>query len=186
MNTTVILLSNYIKNLPTDTEEIHADEFFDENLPLPKIKWRDRIEYIWNPEPFTFSRFTNLTHLFLDLCELTVLPKLPPTLLVLNCAFNDLCELPELPLGLRVLQCENNKLKKLPHIHGLLYHLNCSDNNIEELDVIEQQMHYLNCENNKIKKLWFHPNCNLMYFHCKGNPIQYIENFPSKLLNFSM
>lgn len=181
MNDTLILLSNYINGLPENTEEIIAEDYFVKNSPLPKIKWKDRAHFFCKPEPFTFSKFTNLTHLYLELCKLSRLPKLPHTLIVLNCAYNKIYELPELPFGLRVLQCENNNIRKLPAIHGLLYHLNCSDNDIEELDIIEENMYNLNCENNKIKRLQFHPKCQIMYLKCAGNPIVYIENIPSRL-----
>jgi len=61
---------------------------------------------------------------------LTLLPKLPDGLKILNCHGNQLNMLPELPDSLSELYCSNNQLTVLPDLPSGLFELYCLDNKI--------------------------------------------------------
>lgn len=73
----------------------------------------------------------HVKYLHINRTQLTELPKLPSTLVVLNCDFNRLVKLPPLPSTLIGLSCSYNKLVKLPTLPPNLKGLKCSSNALE-------------------------------------------------------
>jgi hypothetical protein len=70
----------------------------------------------------------DVTELYCQNNQLTVLPKLPSGLTSLECQNNQLSELPDLPVGLTHLKCENNAFP--PYLEEFLSHIciNCLPN----------------------------------------------------------
>ena len=124
------------------------------------------------------ERIANMRDGRLDLSylNLTKLPPLPPTLLVLNCGYNQLIELPQLvsedPSTLVALYCGGNQLTELPQLPSTLVNLDCTDNQITELPQLPSTLNYLGCDGNQLTKLPQLPLA-LAVLECSDSPLQY-------------
>jgi hypothetical protein len=117
------------------------------------------------------------------------LPRLPTTLIELNCGYNNLSRLPELPETLRILKCGSNCLSQLPKLPALtwleihsndfktlrrlpssLNYLSCGSNEMLKLPKLPHYLKRLSCDNNQLTKLNLPPQLEELY--CSQNQIQ--------------
>ena len=124
--------------------------------------------------------FSNLTILICVKLELTKLPKLPETLIELDCSQNKLTILPKLPKTLIELNVSLNLLTKLPKLPKKLNQLTCHRNHLISLPKLPKNLKILDCNNNKLTYL---PELNdkLIYLVCFDNNIQELPFLPSNL-----
>ena len=106
------------------------------------------------------------------------LPRLPTTLIELNCGYNNLSRLPELPETLRVLRCHHNRLTQLPKLPALTT-LSIRANYFETIRPLPKTLVKLCCSFNRLKKL---PRLykNLKELICSNNHLTSLK-LPSQL-----
>ena len=80
--------------------------------------------------------------------QLTCLPVLPPTLVNLNCAYNQITCLPILPPTLVNLNCEYNKITCLPILPSGIIQLMCSNNHLSSLPDLPKTIIEISTKNN--------------------------------------
>jgi hypothetical protein len=117
----------------------------------------------------------SIMHLLIPMNKFTVLPDLShfEHLQELDCDANQLTELPALPVSLMILTCASNQLKKLPILPSALAVLDCAYNQLEELpDVAHcKQLWSINCSYNSIRNIPTELPATLIQFEYSHNPI---------------
>jgi Leucine-rich repeat (LRR) protein len=114
------------------------------------------------------SRFYKLKDLVCSNNQLTQLPTLPPTLIVLYCISNLLTQLPTLPPTLTHLYCYENQLRQLPTLSLALEFLACNNNQLTQLPTLPPKLKYLLCSNNQLTQLPTLPST-LVFLDCRYN-----------------
>ena len=138
----------------------------------------------------------NLEIFIISNTKIKSLPKLPDTLLRLNCGGNNITEITKLPPNLKILNCMLNKriniscelpqslikfdcsygkLKTLPKLPDNLLTLICHDNNLRELPKLPQSLIILDCSRNMLEKV-FHIPKEIKIFNVRDNPNLDITN----------
>ena len=112
--------------------------------------------------------------------NLSYLPKLPESLIELDCSYNKLKSLPELPENLKDLDCNENELQYINKLPKNLENLYCNDNKIYHLPEFPESLITLSCFNNELKSLSELPE-NLIRFICHNNPLDF--PIPHKFYN---
>jgi Leucine-rich repeat (LRR) protein len=148
------------------------------------------------------SRFTNLKELYITKNNFITIPKLPNTLKILDCSWNNsirsfhsippnlvelhcqgnkLSYLPLLPDSLEHLSCGSNKFDFIPPLPSNLKNLFCMNNNLSMLPKLPNTLTHLDCSKNKIKRL---PICsiNLRVFSCSHNKLTEIPKSYSNVI----
>lgn len=89
---------------------------------------------------------TGVTNLYCERNQLTQLPNLPETLILLDCSDNQLTSLPILPDTLVILYCYRNKLKMIPNLPKTLKRLDCDGNPLVKLPTLHEGLEHLICD----------------------------------------
>lgn len=122
---------------------------------------------------------------YLDLSNKSLvnnLPRLPKSLLGLDCSGNLLKELPPLHEGLKRLNFEGNRVAQLPPLPSTLVALNCAANNMVSMgDHLPKSLISLMCYGNLLKSLPPLPD-SLTYIDCYENQIGELPPLPKTLL----
>jgi len=102
-----------------------------------KIKYRLTDEFMLE-DYITFNSFEEINDYdkvlwmlyYSEYCgkSLTLLPRLPNSIVKFYCNYDSLTKLPELPKSLKVLYCGENKLTSLPELPNSLKLLRCNNN----------------------------------------------------------
>ena len=114
--------------------------------------------------------------------RITDLPKLPNSLIELDCMFNRIKNLPKLPDCLIELYCNHNQLEILPELPKLLKKLRCNNNQLKLLPELPNSLKELFCYNNQLKLLPKLPNSLEMLF-CYKNQIEELPMLTNSLKN---
>ena len=127
------------------------------------------------------SRFTNLKELYLKKNNFITIPKLPDTLEILDCSWNNLItSFHSIPPNLVELHCQGNKLSYLPLLPSSLTYLNCNSNNFDFIPPLPSKLEKLFCTNNNLTMLPILPDT-LTYLDCSKNQIKQLPMCSSKL-----
>lgn len=127
------------------------------------------------------SRFTNLQELYLTKNHVNTIPKLPDTLKILDCSWNNsITSFHSIPPNLVELHCQGNKLSYLPLLPSSLIYLNCTSNNFDFIPPLPSNLQKLFCTNNNLTMLPILPNT-LTYLDCGKNKIKQLPICSSKL-----
>lgn len=156
-------LQNYLCSLPDNVDKID----------ISFITVKDITE-------LDLTRFTHVTSFICAHCELKELPKLPDTLLFLNCYSNNIIYLPLLPAKLISLYCSRNMLGSLPNLPRSIEEICCVKNHITELPELPSSLEFLCCGNNRLLELRKLPS-SLLHLECSNNFIKQLPQLPSKL-----
>jgi len=113
--------------------------------------------------------FSSLKFLLCQYNQLTALPVLPLSLVVLECHNNMLTALPALPSGLSNLSCAYNQISVLPALPPGLDVLHCDTNQLISLPVLPAGLAVLYCRNNQLTELDITGLMELEALHCSGN-----------------
>ena len=124
--------------------------------------------------------FNNLKTLYCKDNNLTSLPKLPSTLIMLSCDNNLLLSLPVLPNKMRSISCDYNQLTSLPIMPDSMAVFTCTHNNITSLPTLKPILKYLYCSNNPLSSLPTLPS-KLQYLHCSSNQLTSLPSFSNIL-----
>ena len=131
------------------------------------------------------SRFTNLKELYLVKNNFITIPKLPDTLKILDCSWNNsITSFHSIPPNLVELHCQGNKLSYLPLLPSSLTYLNCNSNNFDFIPPLPSKLEKLFCTSNNLTILPVLPNT-LTYLDCSKNQIKRLPICSSKLHMFS-
>lgn len=98
--------------------------------------------------------------------QLTSLPELPLSLMIMQCDTNQLTSLPSLPPFLSVLNCSGNQLTSLPTLLSILERIDCHDNLLTTIPMLPVNLHRLNCLGNRLEILPEIPST-LFELHCE-------------------
>jgi uncharacterized repeat protein (TIGR01451 family) len=128
--------------------------------------------------------FTNLTDLLVYGNQLTALPSLPNSLLILNCSGNQLNSLPNIPYQLQQLDCSANNLSSFPTLPSTLTHLICSSNPILNWPVLPNSLLNLECNYNQLSTLPALPS-GLEYLDCYMNQLTSLPALPNSISHFN-
>jgi hypothetical protein len=112
--------------------------------------------------------------------QLTILPKLPPTLKTLICDYNNLTSLPTLPDTLKNMWCTNNQLTILPKLPPTLESLYCNYNNLTALPPLPPTLTTLCCNYNNLTSLPTLPD-KLIILNCQNNQLTILPTLPDTL-----
>ena len=93
------------------------------------------------------EHMVDVKYLNVQSLNLKTLPKLPPTLISLDCSDNELTKLPNLPGTLVELNCSENNLIQLPNLSWTLERLDCSDNQLRRVAALPP-LKKLRCKKN--------------------------------------
>lgn len=147
---------------------------------------------------------SSLKYLFIANNQMTSLPTLPPNLILLSSAGNNipilpalpsslkflyitygnLSSLPTLPPSLTELTCISNQLTTLPSLPNSLITLDCSYNQITSIPTLPNSLQTLICNNNLLYSLPELPNT-LVALSCQSNQLTCLPNLNKlKTLNF--
>ena len=127
------------------------------------------------------SRFTNLKELYLKKNNFITIPKLPDTLEIFDCSWNNLItSFHSIPPNLVELYCQGNKLSYLPLLPSSLTYLNCNSNNFDFIPPLPPKLEKLFCTNNNLTMLPILPNT-LTYLDCNKNQIKRLPVCSKKL-----
>jgi len=127
------------------------------------------------------SRFTNLKELYIKKNNLIRIPKLPDTLKIFDCSWNNtITYIHSIPPNLYSLNCHGNNISQLPELPSSLTYLNISCNNFSILPKLPNHLINLFCTNNKLTILPTLPNT-LKSFDCSYNEIIQLPICPSEL-----
>jgi len=145
--------------------------------------------------------FVNLRELDVhDNYQLTSMPPLPDSLIVLHCPFNaitnwaplpntlidfwctynGMTSLPLLPASLKKLSCSENHLTQLPVLPASLEELVFNENLIDSLDPLPDSLRILVCYNNQLSNLPALPPY-LRILSCGNNLITTLPSLPDSL-----
>ena len=128
------------------------------------------------------SEFKCLEVLDISHNKIKYIPKLPNTVIEINCKQNKIVKLPpknECP-NLKLCNCEDNKITIIPSYDKLKTIL-CANNEITEIDGLNCET--ISCMNNKIVSI---TKCfNLTYLDCSNNPLKTLNN-TNKLIDLIM
>jgi hypothetical protein len=131
------------------------------------------------------SRFTILKELYLVSNNFITIPKLPDTLKILDCSWNNsITSFHSIPPNLVELHCQGNKLSYLPLLPSSLTYLNCNSNNFDFIPPLPSNLQKLFCTNNNLTILPILPNT-LTYLDCSKNKIKLLPKCSSNLHMFS-
>ena len=128
--------------------------------------------------------FTNLTNLLVYGNQLTTLPSLPNSLLILNCSANQLSSLTYLPYQLQQLDFSGNNLSSFPTLPSTLTHLNCSNSALLTLPVLPSSLINLQCQYNQLSALPPLPS-GLEYLDCYMNQLTSLPALPNSISHFN-
>jgi hypothetical protein len=112
--------------------------------------------------------------------NLTFLPNLPSTLILLECHSNQLLFLPNLPYGLESLVCSNNQLTNLPALPNGIKVFHCDDNQLNNLPKLPDALTEFACQNNQLTALPKLP-INLEFLECQNNQLTALPEIPINL-----
>jgi hypothetical protein len=113
--------------------------------------------------------------------KLEYLPKLPESLIYLDCSINkNLKSLPKLPESLKLLDCGNANLTYLPELSKSLTHLYCENNELETLPELPDNLIYLDCGFNELKTIPKLPKSIYLFF-CRDNNLTSLPKLPENL-----
>lgn len=112
------------------------------------------------------------------------LPKLPSTLKVLICRWNEFTTLPTLPSSLIELDCESNPGIAIPLLPSSLKRLNCANSNIKTLPSLPNGLGYLDCSNNTLTSLPNLPS-SLIDLYTQNNNLTTLPSLPASLTRFN-
>lgn len=129
------------------------------------------------------SYFTALETLWCGHNDLTVLPRLPGTLIEFSCSDNDISNIQSLPAGLLRFYCEDNDLVALPSMPTSLNELHCGYNQLTALPILPNSLTFLTCSYNWITQLLSLPNA-IVNLQCMSNSIDSISQLPVSLVSF--
>ncbi len=130
MSVNTLSAEEYINALPLDTTHINVNCKGFHYLP-------------------DLSRFTKLTHLRCVRNHLTVLPRFPDSIQVIDCAENKIVRLPSNLQSLTHLDCSENRIDMLPVLSPKLLELICYSNNLQELPVLPTELNVLDIAGNR-------------------------------------
>ncbi len=174
-----ILMDNMsLYDLTTNKKKIELLKKY--NTPTYEMLLQTRI----NQVVMNISKYTNNSSKYLDLSNkgLTEISSFDEGLIAINVSGNNLKQLPRLPASLLYLNCSNNgELKALPKLPKGLDTLICSNCALEYIDDLPYNISNLIANNNKIKDLpYFSENPNFFYI-LNGNPcpIGFINRYGS-------
>jgi len=94
--------------------------------------------------------FGSLQELRCDANNLSTLPALPASLLILRFGNNPITAWPDLPNTLSELICSDLNLTFLPELPASLTELHCAYNNLTVLPELPSTLVKLNCNNNRV------------------------------------
>jgi len=137
-------------------------------------------KHITNIEGIQF--FKALFSLWCDSNQLTTLPSLPNSLVMLNCCENQISNIQALPNSLGELYCWNNQLSYLPLLPNTLTRLHCSKNKLISLPYLPSVLTELGCGFNQLSYLPILPN-SLISMDCSNNKLNTLPSLPDKLIN---
>lgn len=132
--------------------------------------------------------------------QITELPPLPPTLLLLDCEGNQITTLPTLPPGLESLTVSDNPLTALPPLPASLIYLDASNcqltslpalgpnlqdvrfsfNQLTTIPALPSSLIQLSCTNNQLTTLPALP-ADLYFLDCSLNQITSLPTLPNEL-----
>lgn len=124
--------------------------------------------------------FTSLRYLDCSYNELSTLPLLPHSLLVLLCNNNLFNSLPTLPKSLQYLYCQQNNITSIQTLPSALKGLDCQYNSLKGLPQIPNSLEALFCSNNLLTALPKLPN-SLISLSCSNNKLVLLPELPSSL-----
>ena len=131
------------------------------------------------------TRFTNLQELYIVKNNFITIPKLPDTLKILDCSWNNtITSFHSIPPNLVELHCQGNKLSYLPLLPSSLEHLSCGTNNFDFIPPLPSNLKKLFCMNNNLTMLPILPNT-LTYLDCSKNQIKRLPICSRNLHMFS-
>lgn len=127
--------------------------------------------------------FVNLENLGCSGNNLTILPELPNSIVILTCDNNHITNLPQLPNNLLSLNCKQNQLNELPNIPSTLNTLVCEYNQLTSLPTLPNSLLFLLCSNNQLTYVPAVPNV-MTQFVINDNNILCLANLPNVPNNF--
>ena len=131
------------------------------------------------------TRFTNLQELYITRNNFIIIPKLPDTLKILDCSWNNsITSFHSIPPNLVELHCQGNKLSYLPLLPNSLEHLSCGSNNFNFIPPLPSNLKKLFCMNNNLTMLPILPDT-LTHFDCSRNQIKQLPISSKSLRVFS-
>jgi uncharacterized repeat protein (TIGR01451 family) len=112
--------------------------------------------------------------------NISLITKLPESLLFINCGNNKITSLPSLPSSLSQLICTGNLLSSIPTLPTSLEIIDCSKNQLTILPTLPTFLEYLYCAENQIISLPTLPT-SLLELDCSDNLLTSIPSIPSSL-----
>ena len=108
------------------------------------------------------------------------LPELPPHLVMLAAANNNLVDLPRLPAGLSALSVNQNQLTRLPLLPQALRICEASGNQLMRLDALPAGLEQLLVSQNKLRSLPPIPS-GMLLLDASANHLELIPELPSRV-----
>ncbi len=131
--------------------------------------------------------FDNLRTLICSRVCLYYFQSLPPSLDTFVCNNNNLTgHFPKIPKSLIYLNCSYNTIDLLPPLHNSLTYLNCDYNELSSLPTLPKKLKYLSCSGGPYMDIKSFPPLpdSLLYFNCSENFYSTLPTLPQTLQHF--
>lgn len=121
--------------------------------------------------------FYRLTDLQVEGTQITTLPTLPDSVIMLFCRNNQITNISTLPPMIDYFDCTGNQLTSLPSLQGTRF-LTCDNNQLTSLPPLPINFRDLNCSNNLLTSLPALPSTTRMLI-CRDNLLTSLPTLPA-------